>query len=79
MSDTQKQIDELKGDCDHFVRRIKELCAENLQLERERDAYKNKLLFYESALIEIRKLSNDDCPDFALDSIQSLTHKMLND
>ena len=40
MSDTQKQIDELKGDCDHFVRRIKELCAENLQLERERNSWK---------------------------------------
>ena len=49
------------------------------KLERERDAYKN-------ALIEIDKFVDDDCSDFAwdsiyfaLDSIQALTHNILNE
>ena len=49
------------------------------KLERDRDSYKNKLISYENALIQISKLSYNDCPDFALDSIQSLTHNILND
>ena len=47
------------------------------KLERERDAYKDKLLSYKNALLKINILSDDDCPDFALDSIKALTHKTL--
>ena len=42
------------------------------KLERERDAYKN-------ALLEINELADDDRMEFALDSIQALTHNILNE
>lgn len=80
------------GVCDHcggivqhefthleLEQQVRELSFRNYKLERDRDAYKNKLIYYENALIQISKLSYDDCPDFALDSIQSLTHNILND
>ena len=60
-----KAIGEISLEC-------KKWKAVAVAFEKERDAYEN-------ALIKIDKLASDDCPDFALDSIQSLTNKILND
>lgn len=73
------------GTCDHcggtvqhefthleLEQQVRELSFRNYKLKRDRDAYKN-------ALLEIDKLAENDCPDFALDSIQALTHNILND
>lgn len=62
--------------CIEPLQDVKELSR---KLERERDAYEDKLILYKDALIQISKLSHDDCPDFGLDSIQTLTHNILND
>lgn len=80
------------GVCDHcggevqseytnleLQQQVSELRQKAYKLERDRDSYKDKLISYENALIQISKLSYDDCPDFALDSIQSLTHNIFND